>query len=252
LVVFFGKGQGPKQERRHRKDSTPFPVSPHLCPFTFSTMPPYSLAVCPCPSYVDVAHLDRHSENEKVALNHSPVVRYPLTPIPECFVRFQCSEEIHEIPNKEQCLQQGNDDIWYNKSEFTRIQQENRRLLRGYHRKTIQSSSKDFCLRGLERQTSGGAKRVLTNRLTCLYVVLEEQSRQYQLGINDPEMLGNLASSTTSHCQKEAIMLGFDDAGYDYEMETTQHGGEDFVCHILFNPSKWFAPSTSKRSYIST
>ena len=80
------------------------------------------------------------------------------------------------------------------------------------------------------------------NRLATLYVVLEEQNRQYRLGVYDPDMLASLTASATHHCQKEAIMMGIDDAQQLAQDEAATALGEheNLVCRILLDPSKWF------------
>ena len=161
-------------------------------------------------------------------MNPPPGRRFPITTIQEGLVRFRfpiSNKDIHIVPNRDQyqdLLGGGKKcnlhKVWYTKQELDTIQYENKRLLRGYQRKTIRNKQQNgddgFCLRGLERQTSGGSNRSLMNRLSCLHMVLQEQNRQWQYGIHDPHLLATVTSSTTHHTQKEATMIGIDDATF--------------------------------------
>jgi hypothetical protein len=68
------------------------------------------------------------------------------------------------------------------------------------------------CVRGLENQTKGGSWNVRLIHRTSVEAVLDEQDRQRELHINDPEAIARAYGRTTNRVRETALDRGLQDA----------------------------------------
>jgi hypothetical protein len=80
-----------------------------------------------------------------------------------------------------------------------------------HHSMKTNINDNNFCARGLEHRTQEAALARFQNRCLALHAVLDEQQRQDEFGIYNPEQLARCYRSETSHCQGMAHEIGMDD-----------------------------------------
>ena len=73
-------------------------------------------------------------------------------------------------------------------------------------------NSSEDCLRGLERHFESDESSLDEKRSHAINVVLEEQTKQLEWGIQDEEFLADLCREVTMNCQDVASFTGFRDS----------------------------------------
>jgi hypothetical protein len=103
-------------------------------------------------------------------------------------------------------------DLFYNKEEYSKIEEENKAMAEMSQIPKSLRSSESISMRGLETRTPRGARRRVMNRRRATHAVIDEQSRQEQEGVEDVDMLGEIYKGFTSHCIRQACDVGSRDA----------------------------------------
>jgi hypothetical protein len=99
--------------------------------------------------------------------------------------------------------------VYYNKAEYECIKDDCEAIIQMI--KTSTSGVED-CPRGLEGKVRMGMRRTQNNRRRALMAVMEEQCRQGDEGVHDPEMLAVLYKGYSTHCLTQAQRMGTRDA----------------------------------------
>lgn len=111
--------------------------------------------------------------------------------------------------------------IWYDKIDYDAFKNKMlpiiKQLMKG---ESIPENSKQTT-RGLEYRTRKGADERQQNKQAGVAAVLMEQLRQRNKGANDPVRIAEQYINVTSHCRKQAYILGLkDEANIQIDLDT--------------------------------
>jgi hypothetical protein len=130
-------------------------------------------------------------------------------------VHFNESVRCQKVLHLAEYTKEERADSWYTSHQMSNMKQavkdDSMTLEVLGMRKCRQMNVEEFCVRGLEHRTRDAAQARFQNRCLALHVVLDEQQRQDDFGIYDPEQLARCYRSETSHCQVMAYEIGMDD-----------------------------------------
>lgn len=102
-----------------------------------------------------------------------------------------------------------NQDLYYSRDDYQRIDNENKAC------SDLMSQCKPLendCERGLEFKILRFGRRRCMNRQRSRMAVIEEQSRQREMGLSEPSLLAEIYRGFCSHCYRQAINLAAKDA----------------------------------------
>eukprot|EP00540_Astrosyne_radiata_P015225 CAMPEP_0116822908 /NCGR_PEP_ID=MMETSP0418-20121206/538_1 /TAXON_ID=1158023 /ORGANISM="Astrosyne radiata, Strain 13vi08-1A" /LENGTH=179 /DNA_ID=CAMNT_0004451091 /DNA_START=93 /DNA_END=632 /DNA_ORIENTATION=+ len=125
-------------------------------------------------------------------------------------VRFRTNAAVREIENIGDSNENQVSDLWYSHKEFESIKSSSR------HSLELLTSGRalegdDHTMRGLECRTPAGYERRKRNKFDAVCAVLDEQDRQYMLGIQDPEAIAEAYILESEHCVEDALDQGMAD-----------------------------------------
>ena len=117
---------------------------------------------------------------------------------------------------------------WYTQNEIATIRQRTKDMMKllqsqsnaNTPQKVLerqQQGSNDestFCIRGLEHRTRKGMKAKTSSRMMAWDVVMNEQSRQQESGVVNPEAISHVYKQTTTVNVAIALQRGLDDEDY--------------------------------------
>jgi hypothetical protein len=104
----------------------------------------------------------------------------------------------------------------YSKADYVTMMAENHATIQMMNSGTTYFGSENLCSRGLEGRTRLGSRRKLNIKRRARDAVLNEQQRQRDEGIQDPEMISEVYKGFTRPCHTQAHRLGI----RDYESVT--------------------------------
>jgi hypothetical protein len=101
---------------------------------------------------------------------------------------------------------------WYLDFEFRRMKKEVKYVLGLLEKGLFDDSVEDkFSLRGIEIRIRERARKRIMNKSSARTAVRNEQWRQYEKSIKDPETIAKIYIKATRHCQKEAYLIAQQD-----------------------------------------
>ena len=117
------------------------------------------------------------------------------------------------IPTRSEYSLKEKENTWYTDTDFQVMKLEIVQLLRKVVGETYQHDmgSLESEVRGLETKTPEGSKKRKGNRFAAMFTVLDEQDRQREQGIVDPEYIALLYRQSSAHCQQKAIETAAND-----------------------------------------
>lgn len=121
---------------------------------------------------------------------------------------------VRMIPAHSEYTFQEKNNSWYTDTDFQIMKLGLVQLLRKVVGGTYQHEmgSLESEVRGLETKTPEGSKTRKGNRFAAMFAVLDEQDRQREQGIVDPEYIALLYRQSSAHCQTKAIETAANDA----------------------------------------
>lgn len=102
---------------------------------------------------------------------------------------------------------------WYNAKEIAAVKAECTSTVELIERH-IPLNVDEYCARGLEYRTYAGRQLRHMNKINGKVSVLNEQERQYEENVYNPEALSLVYKYAARHCQEEAHQLALRDALY--------------------------------------
>jgi len=120
-------------------------------------------------------------------------------------VVFRTTISRHELSSNERS------QYWFKKADFKKMRRDDKQTLDSL-KKMPTAEKQDFCTRGLEKHIANGKVRYSVNVLNAKISVLEEQRKQKDLGLHDPESLRYVYQRKSNHCRQEAVRQGSKDA----------------------------------------
>jgi hypothetical protein len=127
-------------------------------------------------------------------------------------VAFTEFVEIKEVPSLSDLCEDEFIDAWWTPNDY--------QLIRKMYKITLhmmingvqfEKEDKDFCARGLEFRTKGGAERHHRHKKRSINAVLRAQEFQIQEGFNDADYLAEIYAENTRSSSKQAHSLAFVD-----------------------------------------
>lgn len=111
--------------------------------------------------------------------------------------------------------------IWYEKHEYDKIKNDIVPIVKRMMKGERIEETNELTIRGLEYRTRKGAIRRQHNKVESITAVLDEQDRQIEADINDPELLRQAYLEISVPCHREANDLGISDeiAAKEYHNE---------------------------------
>lgn len=97
------------------------------------------------------------------------------------------------------------EEVWYNKDEYDIIKARNSLIVKMMKTGNFEENGEN-CFRGLEHKLKEGFKQRRSNKFNALNAVLEEQDRQYNRGLSQPEIVAE---------SYRRVSLGAKEAAYD-------------------------------------
>lgn len=98
--------------------------------------------------------------------------------------------------------------VWYSQEETTKIYFEAKQLVKKLNKKSPMDEQELLSTRGLECRTQEGNVKKTEMRQLSKTLVKEEQARQWQSGIQDPDFLAMVYSTVSHQAQDEATQRG--------------------------------------------
>lgn len=129
-------------------------------------------------------------------------------------VAFSDVDQIYEIPARSTYSEEERRTIWYRKDDYQVMKQLAMETI-GLDRTCGipgGSSSSWFSMRGLECRTREGFARCKQSRYLSVGSVIDEQDRQDELGISDPDLIARVYAEQCVYSQYVAFAQGLIDA----------------------------------------
>mmetsp|Transcript_33937 Transcript_33937/g.78266 ORF Transcript_33937/g.78266 Transcript_33937/m.78266 type:complete len:180 (-) Transcript_33937:28-567(-) len=127
-------------------------------------------------------------------------------------VRFEKEVRVYEIKRTKDMTAW--DMLWYSQKQIKNARQSIKRSLQNASKTGKRWEDGNHTFRGLEGLTKEGSFRKKQNRLDAIDAVLDEQDRQYILGIRDSIEIARVYQMESEHCAKDARDQGFLDEKY--------------------------------------
>ena len=215
-------------------------------------MPPFSEDVVVVPSPCDQSFAEgnktdgtfapavHHQRNESNTSTIETRLR-PISPSAQRSVTFYPYGEVVDIDTLDEYTDEEIQACWYDEEELANIKSENnqsiRRIARG-------SQKADDCLRGLESQSHAGYLSSRKIKDSSIAAVLGEQYRQYQMGIDSPELIRESYQFFATYAGKRAVEAARYDALDALRIQresctASSQGGLAKLCWFM-DPTFWF------------
>ena len=121
---------------------------------------------------------------------------------------------VRTIPDLSDYTDEEKYNAWYTDADFKMMKfgivQLLRQVVAGTYLHEIGSLESEA--RGLETKTPEGSKQRKGNRIAAMFAVLDEQDRQREHGMVDPEYIAQLYKQSSAHCQAKAIETAANDS----------------------------------------
>jgi hypothetical protein len=129
-------------------------------------------------------------------------------------VVFRSEESIRNIPKLCEISDEEIHCIWYNKSDYKRIKEENLTILHMMNEADAIKEEEGFCVRGLECRTKFGARRRKKNKADALDIVWDTQVKQWEQKVDDPAAIAAALRSVCLRSRQHAHELACCDEKY--------------------------------------
>jgi hypothetical protein len=129
-------------------------------------------------------------------------------------VRFRDSVSVRPIEHIDDMSVEQVFNVWYGNYDFKEIKQgllQTVRMLMMNHDDNAMIDNDEYCSRGLESRTREGAAARRANKWNALNAVLDEQSRQRDLGIRNEKLLCQIYVAENCQSRLNALTLGIKD-----------------------------------------
>jgi hypothetical protein len=127
-------------------------------------------------------------------------------------VAFTEFVEIKEVPSLSDIYEDDVINAWWTPNDYQLIRKMFRitlhMMMNGVQ---FENEDEDFCARGLEHRTKGGAQRHHRHKKRSIYAVLRAQEFQIQEAFNDADYLAEIYAENTRSSSKEAHSLALVD-----------------------------------------
>lgn len=121
------------------------------------------------------------------------------------------NNEIFHIPHINDMSDEEVLGVWYEKVDYDTIKQSIIPIVKRMMKGEAIEETNEMTIRGLEYRTRKGAIRRQHNKVEAITAVLDEQDRQIELDINDPELISQVYVECSAHCLREAQELAAGD-----------------------------------------
>jgi hypothetical protein len=123
-------------------------------------------------------------------------------------VSFAEDAIVHEIERVDDLSAQEIENIWFTKNDFREIRFRDAAIVIQIVRQTVQEDDDNHCIRGLEGRTPIASDHKKLKFIETIYVVLDEQERQFASGVSNPNKIASLYRKSTKACAKAAKHQG--------------------------------------------
>lgn len=142
--------------------------------------------------------------------------------------RFALSNnEVFPIPHINDMCDDEVKSVWYEKHDYDQIKADIIPIVKRIMKGDKIEETDQMTIRGLEYRTRKGAIKRQHNKVEAITAVLDEQDRQIELDILDPELISHAYLEISANCLKEAQQLAVGDiisaATYLSETNTTNY-----------------------------
>lgn len=148
---------------------------------------------------------------EEPTYNHEPERK---------FVTFYPRVVVKRVPSLKTCPEEDLSRIWFDNYEFVAIRNENKLI--SERMMNNEPLGPNECSRGLEYRTPEGMKQRIENKKRARCAVLEEQERQWDAGLYDPEALRIISRMVSSASQKASLQVGLNDERFVLSMQARE------------------------------
>ena len=119
--------------------------------------------------------------------------------------------ETHEILHRHDMEEEEKNDRWYRKKEWKKLRREGRVTARLMENEEIPAGSVDFeelgfCTLGLKQEPHPYAREKQLHKMLYKDLLMSEQQRQVDLGINDPETLAGTLIRLQNQCRHTSFV----------------------------------------------
>lgn len=129
-----------------------------------------------------------------------------------CNVDFIADSVIIEFDRLEE---EQRENIWYSQDEYDTIKSRNSLLVRMMKSGQF-IEGEDHSFRGLEHKLKAGFLQRRANKFNALNAVLEEQDRQYNRSVSDPDIIANAYRSVVDNARETACLIALRDSEKSY------------------------------------
>ena len=144
-------------------------------------------------------------------------------------VKFVHKIKVHRIPHLSDLPEDVVASTWYNRSEFDAVKRSYqvtvRMIMKGHVFTSYDEDTNSHCTRGLEYRTKEGARFKQKVKLYAMLAVLDEQDRQRQAGVRDPESLSKAYRQESEKATSRAFVRGLKD---ELDIQEYLHGDLTF------------------------
>jgi hypothetical protein len=147
-------------------------------------------------------------------------------------VDFKSGHEVLEIDKPEEDMKE---EIWYSRDEYDIIKARNSLIVKMMKTGSF-IESEEHSFRGLEHKLRDGFKQRRSNKFAALNAVLEEQDRQFNRNLSNPEVIAEAYRSISSNAKETAFAIGQSDTEKSLSYEATN--GDITGATINVDPSE--------------
>ena len=130
---------------------------------------------------------------------------------PVKLVRFSLDIQSQDVPHRNDMSEREKKLLWYRTSDYKRIRREGQETVAKIRSGELCQDTNQHCLLGLDSEMHAYARSRSLHKLMLLALVLEEQGRQKEEGINDPELLAQLVEDFCKRCRHASFVAGLRD-----------------------------------------
>lgn len=105
--------------------------------------------------------------------------------------------------------------IWYRKDEYDIIKARNSLIVKMTKSGSFEESE-EHSFRGLEHKLKEGFRIRRLNKIEVLRAVIEEQERQVDCGVNDPELVAEASRKASLTSREKGLYFGMKDSEHSY------------------------------------
>jgi hypothetical protein len=164
---------------------------------------------------IDPLNQFQGSESSFDVVNYAPQKVAPASPqsprTAVASVRFNDDVQVHEIVHHKDMEEKEKKFLWYRVKDYKRIRKEGQATVSLIRAGVLYEDSDDDCLEGLDSETHPYARQRSLHKLMAQSLVFEEQQRQREEKINDPDFLALNFSDFCSRCRHAAFVAGLRD-----------------------------------------